>query len=80
MLWLEHVPLQWHPTCGDLDWNVPHRPMCLNTWPMESGAIRKRGLVGVGVAMLEWVWPCGVGVACWRKCVTVGAGFVISYT
>ena len=26
-----------------------------------------------GVALLEWVWPC------WRKCVTVGAGFEVSY-
>jgi hypothetical protein len=24
-----------------------------------------------GVALMEWVWPC------WRKCVTVGVGFVI---
>ena len=26
-----------------------------------------------GVALSEWVWPC------WRKCVTVGAGFEVSY-
>ena len=34
-----------------------------------SGTIRKHGLVGVGVALLEWVWPY------WRKCFTVGVGF-----
>ena len=38
-----------------------------------NGTIRRCGLVGVGVALLEWVWPC------WRKCVTVGAGFEVSY-
>ena len=25
------------------------------------------------VSLLEWVWPC------WRKCVTVGVGFEVSY-
>jgi hypothetical protein len=34
-----------------------------------SGIIRKCGPVGVGVALLEEVWPC------WRKCVTVDVGF-----
>jgi hypothetical protein len=38
---------------GGLGENEPHRP---------SG----NSLVGVGVALLEWVWPC------WRKCVTEG--------
>jgi hypothetical protein len=36
-----------------------------------NGTIRRYGLVGVGVALLEWVWPC------WRKCVTVWVGNVI---
>ena len=53
-----------------------------------SGTIRTGGLVGVGVALLEWVWPCwngcglvGVGVAllewvwpCWSGCGLVGVG------
>jgi len=34
-----------------------------------SGTIRRCGPVGVGVALLEWVWPC------WSRCVTVGVGF-----
>jgi len=29
----------------------------------------RSGLVGVGVALLEWVWPC------WSGCVTVNVGF-----
>jgi hypothetical protein len=32
----------------------------------RNGTIKKDGPVTVGVALLEWVWPC------WRKCVTVG--------
>ena len=43
------------------------------TWPMGCATIRRFGLVGVGVALLEWVWPC------WRKCVTVEVGFEVSY-
>lgn len=38
--------------------------MCLNAWLISSG-IRRCGLIGVGVAL-------------WRKCVTVGAGFEVS--
>jgi hypothetical protein len=46
--------------CG-LNRNRPHRLMCLNTWPMGSGIIRRCGLVEVGVAWLEevprgWTW------------------------
>jgi hypothetical protein len=48
--------------------------MCLNAWLIGSGTIRRCGHVGVDVALLEWVWPC------WRKCVTVGMGIVVSYT
>jgi hypothetical protein len=37
---------------------------------------RRCDLIGVGVALLEWVWPFGVGVAllermcqpCWSRC------------
>ena len=31
-----------------------------------SGTIRRCGLVGMGVALLEWVWPC------WNGCGLVG--------
>ena len=40
--------------------------MCLNAWPIGSGTTRRYGLVEVGVAF-------------WRKCVTVEAGFEASY-
>jgi hypothetical protein len=54
---------------------------------MESGTIRRCGFVGGGVALLEGVcgfvkggmtlleevWPC------WRKYITVGVGFEVSY-
>ena len=33
----------------------PHRLMCLNSWPMGSCTIRRTGVVGVGVALLEEV-------------------------
>jgi hypothetical protein len=52
-----------------------HRLMCLNNlmqpgsglWWFymlrpESDAIRRCGLVQVGVAFLEWVWECGCGL------------------
>jgi hypothetical protein len=48
---------------GGLNRNGPHRLMCLNAWPIGSGIIRMCGLVGVGVAL----------------CVTVEAGFRVSY-
>jgi hypothetical protein len=31
-----------------------------------SGTIRRDGLVGMGVALLEWVWPC------WSRCGLIG--------
>ena len=44
-----------------------------NTYTMASGdcqyslgVVKKNGLVGVGVALLEWVWLC------WRRFVTRG--------
>lgn len=40
--------------------------VCLNAWLIESGAIRRCDIVGVGVVF-------------WRKCVTVGTGFGVSY-
>jgi hypothetical protein len=33
------------------------------------GTFRRCELVGMGVALLEWVWSC------WSRCVTVGMGF-----
>ena len=50
-----------------------HRLMCLNAWPIESGTIRRYGLVEVGVALLKYMWLC------WKKCVTVEVGFEVSY-
>jgi hypothetical protein len=41
--------------------------MCLNAWPIASGTIKRNGLVGVGVALLEEVGR-------------YGAGFWVSYT
>jgi hypothetical protein len=38
---------------GSLNRYDPRRLMCLNAWPLESSTIRRRGLVGVGVALLE---------------------------
>jgi hypothetical protein len=44
----------------------------------RSGTVERCGLVRVGVALLEWVWPCrggcGFGV-CWSGCGLVGVGF-----
>jgi hypothetical protein len=46
-------------------------PTCdgLNMLGPESGTIWRCGLVEVGVALLEWVWPC------WSRYVTVSVGF-----
>ena len=33
--------------------NVPYRCMSLNVWSKESGTIKRCGLVGVGVSLLE---------------------------
>ena len=35
---------------------------------LGNGIISRYGLVGVGVALLEWVWPC------WSGCGFVGMG------
>lgn len=32
---------------------APHRLMCFNAWLIGSGTIRRYGLVGVDVALLE---------------------------
>jgi hypothetical protein len=60
-------------------------------WPMGNGAIRRCGLLGVGVALLEGVWPCWsryslsrVSVAllewvwpCWNGCGLAGMGVAL---
>ena len=41
---------------------VPTRLMCLNAWPIGSGTIRRCGLMGISVVLLEEVCQCGDGV------------------
>jgi hypothetical protein len=36
-----------------------------------GNGISRSGLVGVGVALLEWVWPC------WSRCGLVGVGLAL---
>ena len=54
--------------CLRIRWRVgltrygPHRLMCLNVWPIGRGRIRRCGLVGVGVALLEEVYHSGGGL------------------
>ena len=43
-------------------WFGPHRLMCLNAWSIGSGTIRRCGLVGVVVALLEEVCHYGGGL------------------
>ena len=46
------------PRCCSLDRYGPHRLMYLNAWPIGSTTIRKCGLVGVGVVLLQEVCHC----------------------
>jgi hypothetical protein len=46
--------------CGGLNRYGPY--MCLNALPIESGIIRRGGLVGVGVDLLEEVYHYGGGL------------------
>lgn len=55
--------------CGVLNKYGPHRIICLNSWPVGSGTIRRIGLVGVDltlleedVALLDEVYHCGGGL------------------
>ena len=48
--------------CGGLNRNGPNRLMCLTAWPIGSGTIRRCGLVGVGVTLLQEVCHCGGGL------------------
>jgi hypothetical protein len=44
--------------CGCLNRYGPSRLICLTAWPIRSGTIRKCGLVGVGVALLDHKTTC----------------------
>ena len=48
--------------CDGLNRNSLHRVMCLHAWPIGSGTIRKCGLIGVGMALLEEVCHCRGGL------------------
>ena len=41
------------------------------SWWNCLGRIRRRGLAGGGVALLEEVWPC------WRRCSLAGVGVAL---
>jgi hypothetical protein len=45
--------------CGGLSGYGPHRLMGLNAWPMGNVTIRRCGLIGGGVTLLEKVCHCG---------------------
>jgi hypothetical protein len=45
--------------CGSLNREESHRLIDLNVWSPVNGTIRKCGLVGVVVALLEEVCHCG---------------------
>jgi hypothetical protein len=63
----DNLPIQHIEWYGGLNKNGPHRLRYLNAWIIRSGTIRRCGIVGVGVALLEEVQ------------VTVGMGFEVSY-
>jgi hypothetical protein len=50
------------PRCGSFSRFDPHTFMCLSAWPTGSGTIRRCGLAGVGVALLEEVCYCVSGL------------------
>jgi hypothetical protein len=45
--------------CGDFNRYGPHRLTCLNAWPIGSGTIKRCGIVGETVILLEEVCHCG---------------------
>ena len=55
----ESVERDMFPVCGGLNRSGPHRLMYLNAWLIESGTLRRCGLVGVSVAFLGVVCHCG---------------------
>ena len=58
MLWLQAYGGQ-GVECAGLNKFSPYRLMCLNAWPTGNGTIRRCGLIGVGVALLEEMCHCG---------------------
>ena len=46
---------------GGVNRNGHHGLPCLNAWPIGSGTIRRCGLVGQSVALLEEGCHCGAG-------------------
>jgi len=63
------VPQEGTVQCSTVErcnWWVPYlcNMLCWfeYAWPMGSSTVRLCGLVGVGVTLMEWVWPFGVGV------------------
>ena len=48
-------------SCGGLNWHVSHRLMCLRYWPSVSGPVRRHGLVGIVVALMEKMYYYGGG-------------------
>ena len=45
--------------CGGLNRYGPHRLICLNAWPIGSGAVRRCDLVGKAMALMMEVCHCG---------------------
>ena len=48
--------------CGGLKRYDPHRLMCVIAWHIGKGTLRRDGLVGVHVTLLDGVWKCGGGL------------------
>ena len=62
----DHQKTKGEAGCGGLNRFGPYRLVCL---------LGPQGVALLGSMILsEWVWPY------WRKCVTVGAGFDVSYS
>ena len=55
-IWLSKKVIESDRVCSGLNRFGPHRLMCLNMLDPGSGTIRKYGLVGIGVALLEKVF------------------------
>ena len=58
-IWLSKKVIESDRVCSGLNRFGPHRLMCLNMLDPGSGTIRKYGLFGVGVVLLEEVCHCG---------------------
>jgi hypothetical protein len=62
MLWLKAYAGGQRVEYGGLNRCGPHRLMCLNAWPIWSVTLRRCGLVGVDMTLLEEVHHCGGGL------------------